>query len=377
MLSSLVLLLENGVVDRTSVVARRDFSHSPLVVFYEVTRACDLVCRHCRASAQPRRHPEELSSEQARGLLDDLTRFPTPPLVVLTGGDPLKRPDLFQIIAHGVQRGLPLAITPSATPLLTRDVVRQFARLGVHRLAVSLDGADAATHDAFRGWWGSFDRTLAVMRWAREAGLPLQVNTTLVKSNLHQLDRMAELLSREQIVLWSVFFLVPTGRGEVLQGLSAEEYEQAFEKLYLASKRYGYAVKTTEAPHYRRWVLQQRKRNGEAHREGVSAWQLLPTNDGRGTLFVSHTGRIYPSGFLPVECGRFPQQSVVEVYQQHPTFVLLRDTDRLEGKCGACEYRTICGGSRARSYALTGNLMAEEPCCTYVPPRARREQVRW
>ncbi len=352
------------------VVPKRDFSLSPLVVFYEVTRACDLVCRHCRASAQPRRHPEELTTEQAFALLEDLVRFPTPPLVVLTGGDPLKRPDLFRIITHGVRQELPIAITPSATPLLTRDVVQQFVRLGVRRLAVSLDGADAVTHDAFRGWSGSFQRTLAVMDWAREAGLPLQVNTTVVRSNLHQLDRMAELLARQQIVLWSVFFLVPTGRGEELQGLSADEYELAFEKLHRASQRYGYAVKTTEAPHYRRWVLQQRKRTGAKRRAEASPWQLLPTNDGRGTLFVSHTGRIFPSGFLPVECGRFPRQSVVDVYQRHPTFLLLRDADRLEGKCGVCEYRTICGGSRARSYALTGNLMAEEPCCAYFPPQA-------
>ena len=356
-------------------VSQHNLSHSPLVVFYEVTQACDLVCRHCRANARPWRHPEELTTEQACALLDDLARFPSPPLVVLTGGDPLKRPDLFQIISHGVQRGLAVAITPSATPLLTRQVVRHFARLGVHRLAVSLDGADAATHDAFRGWLGSFDRTLAVMGWAREAGLPLQVNTTVVKDNLLQLDRMAELLSQEQIVLWSVFFLVPTGRGEGLGGLSAQECELAFEKLYLASQLYGYAVKTTEAPHYRRWVLQRRKRLGAKDHPEVNPWQLLPTNDGRGTLFVSHTGRIYPSGFLPVECGRFPQQSVVQVYQRHPTFLLLRDTDRLEGKCGACEYRTICGGSRARAYAATGNLMAEEPCCNYVPLRARRRHA--
>ncbi len=356
------------------VVTKRDFAQGPLVVFYEVTQACDLVCRHCRASAQPRRHPEELSTEQACALLDQLARFPVAPFVVLTGGDPLKRPDLFQIISHGVNLGLPVAITPSATPLLTRDVVHQFARLGVRRLAVSLDGADAATHDAFRGWPGSFQRTLEVMQWARQAELPLQVNTTVVKHNLGQLDRLAELLAEQGIVLWSVFFLVPTGRGLLLEGLSAEEYELAFEKLYRASQRFPYAVKTTEAPHYRRWVLQQRKAQGREakSRSAANPWQLQPTNDGRGTLFIGHTGRIYPSGFLPVECGRFPQDDVVQVYQRHPTFLTLRNPDLLQGKCGLCEYRTICGGSRARSYALTGELMAEEPCCAYVPPKARR-----
>lgn len=350
-----------------------EFHRSPLMLYYEVTRACDLVCKHCRASAQEEADPAELTTDQARALLDEAATFPWRPTVVLTGGDPLKRRDLFELIRHAVAAGLHVALTPSATPLATRDAFRQAKEAGVVALGISLDGADAPTHDAFRGWEGSFQRTLGMLADARNLGLPVQVNTSITRRNFHQIDAIAELLGTQGIAMWSVFFLVPVGRGVDQQRIAPEEYEIAFEKLWRHAQRQPYSVKTTEAPHYRRYVLQQ---GGDPlagpGAEGASAGKRrrrapLGVGDGKGVMFVSHVGEMYPAGFLPLCCGRFPQDSLVDVYQNHPTFRALRDPDRFTGKCGICEYRDICGGSRARAYAVTGDPLASEPDCVYVP----------
>jgi len=348
----------------------QDFVHSPFVVFYEVTQACALACKHCRATAQPCRHPFELSDEDSIALVDDFARFPRPPLLVLTGGDPLERPNLRAIVRRAVSHDMQVALTPSATPRLTQSALEELRDAGLGRIAVSLDGADAATHDGFRGAERSFARTLQAIADARSLGLPVQVNTTVSRHNVGQIDAMAELLAENGIVLWSVFFLVPVGRATVDQRISPEDYELVFERLWTHAQTKAFAIKTTEAPHYRRFVMLRR---GDPRRGGPSSGQAtrrapLGVNDGRGVMFVGHTGTIQPSGFLNLSCGRFPQDSVVEVYQRHPTFVALRDTDRLEGKCGRCPFRQVCGGSRARSYAMTGNLLAEEPDCVYQPP---------
>jgi radical SAM protein with 4Fe4S-binding SPASM domain len=244
---------------------------------------------------------------------------------------------------------------------------------GLHRLAVSLDGADAATHDGFRRVDGSFARTFEIIRDATDAGLPVQINTTVARHNVHQLDAIAELLAGMRIVLWSVFFLVPTGRATDSQRLSADECEDVFAKLHAQSRRQKYAIKTTEAPHYRRYALQQRKQSGAGGPPPAVA--ALGTNDGKGVKFVSHTGEIFPSGFLPVVCGQFPRDSIIDIYQNHPLFKSLRDPDQLQGKCGLCEYRTICGGSRARAYAVTGDALASEPDCVYQPRKSASEAV--
>jgi AdoMet-dependent heme synthase len=349
---------------------RGDFDHSPFVVFYELTQACDLACKHCRACAQPARASDELDPLQARQLLEQMASFPKPPMLVLTGGDPLKRPDVYDLVDHGVRLGLDVAMTPSATPLVTSDALSRLRAAGLHRLALSLDGADAATHDAFRGVPGSFGRTLAILAEARSIGLPLQVNTTLAASNVHQVDDLAELLKELGIVLWSVFFLVPVGRGEELERISPQQYEEVVERLWHHAQRQPFGIKTTEAPQYRRFVL---RRQGDPqqnrHNTSSNGRQRAPLgiNDGRGVMFISHQGVIYPSGFLPVVCGRFPRDSVVDVYQQHPSFQSLRDANRLRGKCGRCEFRHVCGGSRARSFALTGDMLAAEPDCAYPP----------
>lgn len=351
-----------------------DFAHSPLMFYYEVTQACDLVCKHCRASSQPAAHPEQLTTEQAKALVDQLIVFPRPPVLVMTGGDPLKRPDLFDLIRYATARKLQVALTPSATALATLSAMRAAQRAGVRCLGISLDGRDAATHDAFRGWQGSFDRTLKMLDHARELGLGVQVNTTITRRNVDQIDDMAELLATRGIVMWSVFFLVPVGRGVEEERITPEEYELAFERLWRQSQCQSYSVKTTEAPHYRRYVLQ---------RQGHAAPQLdernhntrrgrapLGAGDGKGIMFVGHTGEIYPAGFLPLCCGRFPQDSVVDVYQHHPTFRALRNPDGFHGKCGVCEYRRVCGGSRSRAFAVTGDPLASEPDCLYVPDKS-------
>ena len=370
-----------------SPYTRDDFAHSPLLVFYETTRACDLACRHCRADAQVRRHPGELTTLQARRLIAELTVFPRPPLLVFTGGDPLKRPDVFELVSHASELGLATAMTPSATPLVTPEAISRLKFSGLHRLAVSLDGATARTHDRFRRVRGSFVRTLEIVRAAHGCGLPVQVNTTLASHNLGELDAMAQVLAAlPGVVMWSVFFLVPTGRAADpgaadVTRLSADETEAAFATLWRHARRQPYAVKTTEAPHYRRFVAQKvaalRRESpdppggpfvpGGRPGPAAAAPHFVGTNDGKGVVFVGHTGEIFPSGFLPIHCGRFPFDSVVQVYQKAALFRALRDPDRLGGKCGACEFRGVCGGSRARAFAVSGDPLGEEPDCAYVP----------
>lgn len=342
-----------------------DLNQSPCVVFYELTRAC--------AESVP--HPGELRPEESWQLVEQVAEFPQLPWLVLSGGDPFKRRDLVPLVEHAADLGLHVALMPSATPLVTRERLAALKRAGLERLAVSLDGADAATHDAVRGVAGVYHRTLEIMCMARELELPLQVNTTVRLQNWRQLDALAELLASQEIVLWSVFFLVPVGRAWQTQRLSAEQYEEVFATLYRLAQRQPYAIETTEAPQYRRYVFEH-KIAREAKRRVWRQWGAFPaTNDGKGILFVGHTGLIYPSEFMPLVCGLFSLDHLVHVYQHSPVFQALRDGDRLEGKCRICEYRHICGGSRARAYAVTGNPFAQEPDCNYVP-RAMRSGGR-
>ncbi len=350
-----------------------DFGQNPLMFYYEVTQACDLICKHCRASAQSDPDPDELTHEQSLALIDQVTTFPRPPIMVMTGGDPLKRADLFDLIRHAVGAGLQVALTPSATPLATREAFESARDAGVRRLGISLDGADAKTHDAFRGWEGSFERTLVMLKNARELGMAVQVNTTITRRNFQQIDALAALLADQGIAMWATFFLIPVGRGVEEQRVSAEEMEQVFAQLWHHAQVQPYSVKTTEAPHYRRFVMQQGgdplagphgKADDGSHRGHRAP---LGVGDGKGVMFVSHRGEIYPSGFLPLLCGRFPSNSVVDAYQNHATFLALRNPDEFHGKCGICEYRGPCGGSRARAYAVYGDPLASEPDCVFEP----------
>ena len=284
----------------------------------------------------------------------------------------MKRNDVFDIVRSGVEAGLTVTMTPSATPLVTPRAIEKLKAAGLSRLAVSLDGADAATHDGIRGVSGSFQRALQVIREARATGLPVQINTTISKRNVEQVDAMAAFIANLDIILWSVFFLVPVGRGVDEERIEPEHYEAVFERLWPHAQRKPYSTQTTEAHHYRRFVLQDggnpQRGTGEVA-AGADPVQRAPlgVSDGKGCMFVSHIGQIFPSGFLPIEAGRFPSDSIVDVYQDAPIFRKLRDPDGFGGKCGRCEFRHICGGSRARAYAVTGDYMAAEPDCVYQP----------
>ncbi len=354
-----------------------DFNERPFIVIWETTQACDLACVHCRACAQPVRSALELSTDEAKRLIDEVSALKAP-VFVLTGGDPLKRPDIFELVEYASSHGVRISLTPSATRLLTQEAIHKLKQCGLARLAISLDGPSAEIHDAFRRVSGSYDWTLRAVRWAREIGLPVQINTTITRHNLQYLDSMIALLEQLDIVLWSVFFLVPTGRGSMADLISAEEFEPVFEKLYETSHRVKFDIKSTEAQHYRRFLLQRRteekrKGNGQSLRpmadtsavDGIGRARGI--NDGKGFVFISHLGEVFPSGFLPVSAGNVRKQSLAELYRHSPLFVSLRDSKNLKGKCGICEFREICGGSRARAYALTGDIFAEEPCCTWEP----------
>jgi len=345
----------------------RDFDLRPLLVIWEMTQACDLKCSHCRANSRPHRHPLELSTAEAFHLIDQIAAMHVP-LFVLTGGDPLKRPDLMPIVQYACRRGVRTSLTPSTTPLLVRDRIFELKESGLMRLALSLDGSTAQLHDGLRGVPGSYQRTLDAVGWCHEAGLPVQVNTIVSQNNIDDLDNMIELLTKLRVVLWSVFFLVPTGRAQFRDLLSPEQHEKIFAKLYATSKKVKFHIKTTEGQHYRRYVLQQKAK--EPH--GRDKSELIAkapngVNDGKGFVFVSHTGEVYPSGFLPLSGGNVLWEPLASIYQQAPLFRSLRDSSQLKGKCGACDYKDVCGGSRARAYAVSGDPLAEEPCCAYIP----------
>jgi len=346
-----------------------NFDQAPMLVIWEVTQACDLACVHCRASAQSERSPAELTTEQGYRLLDEIRSFGDP-LMVFTGGDPLKRPDLYDLIRYSVKIGLRTNVTPSATPLLTAEAIESFQAAGIARMAISLDGPDAATHDEFRGIPGTFDRAMFALRHARDIGLDTQLQTTVTRRNMARLPEVAEIAKEVRTRMWSLFFLIVTGRAEEGDDLLAPEYEQVFEFMYELSKTAPFGVKTTEAMHYRRYVAQRIKAEHGAtenpNAKGV-AWRTAGVSDGKGFVFVSHTGEIFPSGFFPVSGGNVLNDSLTDIYRHSDLFLTLRDTSQRHGKCGICEYRNICGGSRSRAYALTGDFLAEDPRCVYQP----------
>lgn len=359
----------------------------PFIAIWEVTQACDLACVHCRACAQPQRSPLELSTAEGESLIRQVRELDIP-VFVLTGGDPLKRPDTDHLVEYGTKLGVRVSMSPSATPLLTRWVLAEFKARGLARLALSLDGSTPDVHDRFRGVPGSYAHTHQAIRWAREIGLPVQVNSTMSRHNVRDFDALASLVETLGVVLWSVFFLVPTGRGKAQDLLSAEEFEQLFARLYDFSGRVSFDVKTTEAMHYRRYFVQmrtlERRTNPKAssHVRGP-LWLKSPViaqpgtdgipravkgiNEAKGFVFISHVGEVYPSGFLPLSGGNIRKQPLAKIYQVSPLFVALRDANNLKGKCGLCEFREICGGSRARAYASTGDPFSEDPCCIYQP----------
>ena len=368
-----------------------DASERPFIVIWEVTRACQLVCTHCRADAIRSRNPFELSTDEGRRLLDDLASFGAPrPLVVLTGGDPFERPDLPELVAHGTELGLSMALSPSVTDRLTREVLVELHDAGAKAISLSLDGASAQTHDSFRGVDGVFDATMEAARMVREVGYRLQINTTVTRSTVHELPQILKTVLELGTTLWSVFFLVPTGRGKLLEPLTAAEEEEVLHWLHDVSGLV--AIKATEAPHYRRIAIQRAGVDADALDDVFPVGPLraglrhdtgdlltgheprrrhprapIDVNSGRGFAFVDHVGMVYPSGFLPVSVGSVRDQPFSGIYRSSALLQELRDPDGFGGRCGQCEFRTVCGGSRSHAFATTGDPLAEDPSCLYQP----------
>jgi AdoMet-dependent heme synthase len=359
-----------------------DFDQTPFTVAWEITRACALACIHCRAEAVPHRDPRELTTDEAFGLIDQVVDVGSPILVV-TGGDPLMRPDVYELLGRAVQRGLRVALSPSATGRLTHTALERARAAGTHMLHLSLDGSSPEVHDSFRGVRGSFQRTLDGLRTAAELGFVIQVGTTVSRHNRHDLERIAKQVAELGADVWTVFFLVPTGRAQQDLMLEAAEHEAVFHWLYDLSQRAPFHVRTIAAQHYRRVVIEGQRRASDV--AGTPRWEytgsgfsarvdlgrsapvMRGVNDGNGFCFVSHVGDVYPSGFLQLSAGNVREQPLAEIYRDAPLFRALRDPSRIKGKCGACEYRAVCGGSRARAYALTGDYLAPDPTCVYVP----------
>ena len=357
--------------ERDGWLAALDYDRAPFTIAWELTRSCAYACAHCRADAQPRRHPDELTTAEAHGVIDRLAAFGTRPILVLTGGDPLMRRDVFELAAHANDSGLRVSLTPTATALVTRKRMRAAHEAGIRRVAFSVDAADAELHDRFRGFRGSFERTRRGMRNAAAEGLALQVNTTVCGLNAGALDALVPQLAEWGVVQWSVFFLVPTGRGAKLPMISAAEHERVLGWLHELSERAPFDIKATAAPQYRRIAAQRggpRARAGAGYRfaDGLDR-PVRGVNDGRGFMFISHVGEVMPSGFLPLSAGNVRDADPVAIYRDAPLFRTLRDPAALRGKCGRCAFREVCGGSRARAWATTGDVLADDPACPYQP----------
>ncbi|MGA2545409.1 MAG: TIGR04053 family radical SAM/SPASM domain-containing protein [Rectinemataceae bacterium] len=361
-----------------------DFSTKPIFVCWETTKSCLLSCRHCRATAIKSRLPDELGLEAGLRLIDQILEFGDPyPALLLTGGDPLMRPDIFDLIKHARKQGIYTAVAASVTPLLDRGRMELLRDLGVQIISVSLDGATAAVHDRIRNIPGTFDATLKAIETAAVCGLRLQVNTTVMRSNLRDLADIFHLVRERGAVAWEAFFLIRTGRGSALESPESRECEEVTHFLYDAT-RYGIPVRTSEGPHFRR-VFIQRRSGGEPPRgdlyerlsgrlreleggpTGEAFLRLNATGDGRGIVFVSHDGEVYPSGFLALPLGNVKEGNLKSIYTTHPILLGIRDPANLKGRCGACEHKVLCGGSRSRAYAESHDLFQEDPACAYVP----------
>ncbi len=392
-----------------------DLSKRPFIIFWELTRACKLACKHCRAKAQKERHPDELSFEEAKKVIEQIKAFGKPyPLVVITGGDPLLREDVFEMVKHGVTSGLRIAMAFSGTDLATLEVLESLKEAGVSRIAISIDGSNETIHDGFRGIKGTFRESMKTLKNARKAGVSTQINTTVTKFNLHDLANIAKLAIENGVTLWDVFFVVPTGRAKIEYMPSSQEFEDILNWLYDVSKKTGLNIKSSAATHLRRIELQRDAGlepkvtelyyelldqldgfekydsagsivaggHGKSLVSSVSSYsgehkgddgirRMMGITDGRGMLFISHVGEVYPSGFLPLVAGNVRERSLKEIYNESKIFKDLKDPEKLKGKCGRCEYRRICGGSRARAFALTGDYLSQEPRCIYTPTESQ------
>ena len=347
---------------------RYDFDRNPMLVYWEMTQACMLACRHCRAEAMPSPHPLELTPIESMRLLCQIATFGDPlPHLILTGGDPLSRKDLFPVIDEARALGLEVSITPSATPALTTEALDRLRSHGIQSLGLSLDGSSAARHDDVRAVPGCFDRTIDVAVEAGRLGLPIQIHTLVAQETADDLPAIYELLKTFPVMRWSLFFLIAVGRGRALQEVSPERAEEIMNWVLDLVPQAPFAVKTTEAPSYRRLALNRAHGSGKTAAEikGSSVYRGFQIRDGHGIVFVSSQGDIYPSGFLPLSAGNVRTDSLVDVYRQAPLFQALHSPQYFRGKCGECEFNFVCGGSRARAFAHTGDALGSDPLCLY------------
>ncbi len=373
-----------------------DFDKKPILVFWETTRACPLECKHCRAEAIRDPLPGELTTEEAIRFIDSLEGFGKPyPVLIFTGGDPLIRKDIFDLIGYTVKKGFRVGIAPAVSDLLSINNIRRMKELGLKYVSISLDGGKAETHDRIRGIEGHYSMTVDALRLLREHGFITQINTVVTRENVHELPYVVELLKMLGIRIWEVFFLIRVGRGTDVNDISPREYEDVLHFLYEVT-RYGIEVRTVEAPFYRRIVLWRKEDIADytgldieyvtrryslttlyrelvkrlielvGEPEGSPEPKIARTRDGKGVIFVSYNGDIYPSGFAPYKVGNVKQEDIVRIYQENKVLRMIRKGE-FKGRCGYCEYRDICGGSRARAYAETGDILGEDPACIYIP----------
>jgi len=354
-----------------------DFNLAPFTIAWEVTRACAYACVHCRADALHTPDPHELNTKESLRLIDRLAEFGSP-ILIFTGGDPMMRRDLHELIAYATQKGLRCSLTPTATALPTTARLEKVRDAGIRRIALSLDAPSADIHDNFRQVAGSWQRTMDILRRAQAIGISVQVNTTVAKHNVDILDEMVPFIQEVGAVQWSLFFLVPTGRAQASNMISAEEHERTFNWLYDLSKSAPFDIKSTAAPMYRRVAIERKRVEqggdkpvtfqgaGFQYADGLNR-PTRGVNDGNGFLFISHVGDIQPSGFLPITAGNVRTDDVIDVYRHSQIFTDLRTPDKIKGRCGICEYRDVCGGQRGRAYGITGDYLESDPACSYIP----------
>lgn len=349
------------------------YARAPMLVYWETTLSCGLACKHCRATAMPERDPAELTTEEGFALLDRVTGFGQPyPHVVFTGGDPLRRPDLETLVRAATERGIGASLAPAVTPDMTLERLVALKAAGIQTMSLSIDGSDAARHDGFRGVPGTFEMTMRAVDWAHSLGLPLQINTLVTDETLPDLPAAYELMKTLGIMRWSLFFLISMGRGTSLREIGPADSERLNHWLYDLSKTAPFQIKTTEATHYRRVAIRRMVAEGmdEAAIAATSVGRGFGVRDGNGIMFIAYDGSVHPSGFLPVSTGNVRTDDVVELYRTHPVFTSLRDVTTYKGRCGRCEYARVCGGSRARAFAWTGDVLESDPLCPFVPPLA-------
>jgi AdoMet-dependent heme synthase len=345
----------------------------PLVVAWELTRACPLACRHCRAQAQHDRHPAELTLDEATALMRDLAGVYPGAVLILTGGEPLSRPDALELAGIGTGLGLQMALSVDVGWLLTPDLVARIRAAGVRRVSFSLHFPDPARSDRFASTPGFHAAALEGLANLRAAGVPFQLHTTVMRSNAADLPRLHRLAGDVGAAGWELFFLVPTGRGRLLahEELPAREQEYVLRWLYRLQRSSPFPVKQICAPHFRRVEVQSARDRGERRPARITTRLTTLSRGcmaGNGFAFVSHVGDVCGCGFLPLSVGNVRDRPFSELYARSPLFEAFRDPARLGGDCGACEFRAVCGGCRARAYAATGDPLGEEPDCAYEPP---------